>query len=250
MKMLKLALIVMACLCYSSNLSAQIVQIYDYNDTLLGPIDLSGTVVEAVPGGTVKRFYIKNVSLAMFNFRIERVKIEEADGANDYFAYGSSEGVATVYAYPEVSPFDTFMSPDTFLLGFENDGYLGSHYIYNASEGCSQYRYYVVNDSTERLDSIDVRFCTGFASVEENDFGISVYPNPAQNQFILASEGVVIKGELTITDLSGKIVYSETVQTQGQHFIDVAKLEKGIYIVTLIDPVANEQIFNKKLVLE
>jgi hypothetical protein len=249
MKTFKLVLIVLACLCYTSKASAQIVQIYDYNDTLLGPIDLSGTVVNANPGGTIKRFFIKNVSVGSFNFRIERVKIEVADGADDYFAFGSSEGVATVYSYPEVSPYYTFMSPDTFLLGMEIDGYLGSHYIYNESVGCSQYRYYVVNDSTERVDSIDVRYCTGFASVEENELGISVYPNPTADRICLRAANM-INGTIVICDLSGRELIRREVSDLTKVDLGLSFLSSGIYSISVIDQIGNEMIFNDKFIIK
>ncbi|NOQ75478.1 MAG: T9SS type A sorting domain-containing protein [Crocinitomix sp.] len=250
MKTFKHALIVLACLCYTSSSTAQTVLIYDYFDTLTEPVNLSGTVVNAIPGGSIKRFFIQNTSELPFNFRIERVKIEVADGAADYFAFGQTEGIGSVYSAVDVSPHDSFMSPDTFLLGLETDGYLGSHYIYYSSEGCSQYRYYVINDSTQRIDSVGVRFCAPVVTIAENEFGISLYPNPAQNQITIASANNVLMSNLIITDLAGKIVYSELIQTNGNSTIDLANLEKGIYVVTLIDPLVNEQIFNTKLVLE
>ncbi|MFT5823901.1 MAG: hypothetical protein ACI8ZM_005166 [Crocinitomix sp.] len=250
MKTFKYALIVLACLCYASSSTAQTVLIYDYFDTEPEPTDLSGTTVNAIPGGTIKRFFIKNTSGLPFNFRIERVKIEVADGAADYLSFGKTEGVGTAYTAVEVSPHDSFMTPDTFLLGVFEDGYLGSHYVYYSSEGCSQYRYYVVNDSTQRIDSIDVRFCAPVTSIAENKLGISLYPNPAQNQITIASNNNAMAGKLIISDLAGRIVYSEMIQTNDKRTIDLSILENGIYTVTLIDPLIDEQIFNSKLVLE
>jgi hypothetical protein len=55
---------------------------------------------------------------------------------------------------------------------------------------------------------------------------------------------------LTIYDLTGTIVYSEMIQITDKRTNDLASLDKGIYRITLIDPLKNEQIFNTKLVLE
>lgn len=249
MKTFKHALIVLACLCYTSTSTAQTVLIYDYFDSDPEPSDLSGTVVNATPGGTIKRFLIKNTSGLPFNFRIERVKIEEADGAADYLAFGSTEGVGTAYSAVEVSPNDPFMTPDTFLLGVFEDGYLGSHYVYYSSEGCSQYRYYIVNDSTQRVDSVDVRFCAPVTAIEENQFDISIYPNPAQDYIYLETKNP-INGTLVIRDLTGRDLIKKEIINLSRVDLDVSILSIGIYSLTLMDPAGNEMIFNDKFIIE
>jgi hypothetical protein len=249
MKTFQLLMLGLLCATYTSNLNAQIVQIYDYFDDAPGPTNLAGTVVYATPGGGLKRFYIKNVSVAAFNCRIERVKIEEADGVFDFITCGASEGSSTGYPFGMVSPNDPFMTPDTFELSLDVNGYLGSHYLPGDSEGCSQYRYYVVNDASERIDSVDVRYCSTSGLIEDQ-LAISVYPNPAKGQVILEQEQVNENAVLMVTDMSGRTVYEEKLANLQKVEIDLSFLDCGLYALTLIDASAKEQIFSTKLVLE
>lgn len=248
MKTIQLALLGLLCSFFSPNLNAQSVIIYDYYDDAPGPTNLAGTLVYATPDGGVKRFYIKNISAADFNCRIERVKIEEADGVFDFFACGSSEGTSIAYPFGVVTSNNPFMAPDTFELSLEIDGYLGSHYLPGDSEGCSQYRYYVVTDSSERIDSVDVRYCSA-SGLTENNLDVSVYPNPTNGQISIIQSQLNENAIVVVTDLSGRVVYKNKVANGLKVEIDLSFLDGGIYAFTLIDPVENEQIFSTKLVM-
>lgn len=65
---------------------------------------------------------------------------------------------------------------------------------------------------------------------------IQVYPNPSTGQFIieLQSDNHV----LIMTDLLGKVVYSQPVK-QGKQEINVSHLEEGIYTMTISGPSGN-----------
>lgn len=67
---------------------------------------------------------------------------------------------------------------------------------------------------------------------------LKVYPNPAKDQlFVLYKMQNTNKAELRITDMSGKIIYSNTVsknQDTGLAGINISSLSKGMYYVLMI----------------
>jgi hypothetical protein len=100
--------------------------------------------------------------------------------------------------------------------------------------GCAHYRYYVMNGSTA-VDSLDIQVCSTL-SIEEpgqEPVGITVYPNPANNTLNIGTTGLEGTFGLRITDVLGKIVYSEEAGSLQQ--IDVSNLRNGIYLVTVLD---------------
>ena len=95
-----------------------------------------------------------------------------------------------------------------------------------------------------------MNFCSTFIIEEEGVYDISIYPNPAKNQITIERQEFGTEAQLLITDIAGKVVYKQLVQNQLKTTIDLSILEKGMYSATLFDPLQNEQIFNKKLLLE
>lgn len=79
---------------------------------------------------------------------------------------------------------------------------------------------------------------------------MAIYPNPANNKaFLLVNSSLNNPAQVTVTDMSGRTVYSQNVQLKiGGNNIDlpVAKFEGGVYIVRLN---VNETIFTQKLII-
>ncbi len=72
---------------------------------------------------------------------------------------------------------------------------------------------------------------------------ISIYPNPAFEYLMLNSSG---RGTITISDITGKIVYSSEIKSTTQ-YTDISKFSKGVYVVKVT---SNENSFTQKLVIE
>jgi hypothetical protein len=76
-----------------------------------------------------------------------------------------------------------------------------------------------------------------FASVNKDEMkkAISVYPNPFEN-FIRISlpENYSTNGELTISDILGKVIISEKI-VSTECFIDTDLLESGMYVLSLMN---------------
>ncbi|NOQ75477.1 MAG: T9SS type A sorting domain-containing protein [Crocinitomix sp.] len=237
--------------CFASFFSnAQSLEIYEYYVGDPGE-NIAGTIQDLYCDEEDCYFniLIKNITDETINIGLERHKLIEAAESQDYLSFGIFIDPSESYPVEFVSPLNPFIAPLRVDLDTSSLGTLVAIYRANSSIGCSEYRYYITNEDNEPLDSIDVRFCST-VGIAENEFGISLYPNPAQNQIIITSANNEIEGNLIITDLAGRTVYSEIIQSNGNHTIDLAKLERGIYIVSLVDPHLNEQIFNTKLVLE
>ncbi|MCO5268698.1 MAG: T9SS type A sorting domain-containing protein [Brumimicrobium sp.] len=78
---------------------------------------------------------------------------------------------------------------------------------------------------------------------KETPLNIQIYPNPANEELWISSEGTSFKGE--IYSLQGELVSSfETKNTI--HKTDVSHLESGVYVVQLK---VGEQVIEKKLVI-
>jgi hypothetical protein len=61
-----------------------------------------------------------------------------------------------------------------------------------------------------------------------------LFPNPADDYVELKFQSLGSKGKLTVCDLTGKLVYVESLsQSQQQAKIQTAHLGQGIYFVAL-----------------
>ena len=78
----------------------------------------------------------------------------------------------------------------------------------------------------------------------ENEF--TMYPNPAHSFIRLNVNSLMGAGSIVVTDLYGKQIKRQSL-SMGTNTIDVSKLSKGIYFVSMI---TNEGKTTKKLVVE
>lgn len=68
------------------------------------------------------------------------------------------------------------------------------------------------------------------ASVSKLDkMDVSVYPNPAKNNIVVKTD-VLMKGELSIVDVMGRVVFITAVDA-NQKTIDISSLEQGLYSI-------------------
>jgi len=103
-------------------------------------------------------------------------------------------------------------------------------------------------------DAPMISIVEGVAALDENtaDFSVNVFPNPAADQatvsFDLTNASNVV---VTVTDLSGKVVYTNAMgnQTTGKHSVEIntAQLAGGVYAVNFS---ADNTVVTKKLVVK
>ena len=74
-------------------------------------------------------------------------------------------------------------------------------------------------------------------SVESNsvkklsDFGIEIYPNPSQGTFNIVLNNDFNKAEISITDITGKIIYGNSLLNKGANSININNAVSGIYFI-------------------
>jgi len=66
-----------------------------------------------------------------------------------------------------------------------------------------------------------------------SDFGVTIYPNPTSGQINIEFDKNYNKTELSVLDLTGKVVYKNQLKGTGSQKIDLTFLAKGVYIVSL-----------------
>jgi hypothetical protein len=78
--------------------------------------------------------------------------------------------------------------------------------------------------------------CEGVSSVEENNlFGLSVFPNPSNNEITLTSD-VVGNGTVSIVDMTGRVVLQNKMVFTASQRLNIQDLTNGIYsLVVTVD---------------
>lgn len=98
-------------------------------------------------------------------------------------------------------------------------------------------------------DTVNVQLSVGIDNLTASSW-VSLYPNPARQAFVL--RGGVLSNDVTVSiiDLRGTVVYREIVAAGNKalsHEINVSRLAKGIYLVSLTTNSSSQQI---RLVIE
>ncbi len=151
-----------------------------------------------------------------------------------WYAYPAVSGTAPFYYHWDFGDGGTSNQPNPSHTYAAPGHYQICLTIFDAN-GCSSW----FCDSTYRLSSaasgsnmqflVVVNPATG---IEENFLsGISVFPNPA-SESIEISFGENVKGELAITDMTGRKVYSRTINSAGVK-TDVSSLPAGCYDLSI-----------------
>lgn len=107
-----------------------------------------------------------------------------------------------------------------------------------------------IKGATKGIDLGNVS--TGVSS-NNLEAGLNVYPNPAINDLYInyVNANVQSDVEVTVVDLSGRVVYTENIANNGNgefaKNIDISTFAKGVYIVKVK---ADNEIVNKKIVIQ
>ncbi|NOQ73802.1 MAG: T9SS type A sorting domain-containing protein [Crocinitomix sp.] len=211
--------------------SAQGIEIY-YPD---GDEVISGTVVELNSGDDSmhQEFDVKNTSGATLNLRIERIKITELEGTQDYLCWGANPETGACYSAGAVSPENPFITPDASDLEDGGRGWLATYHVTNGIDGCAQYRYYVIDDSDIRLDSVDVLYCSTVSIKEDLKVTVSVYPNPASNFVNVVMENEHNNVDFTLYNILGEAVVTAKLNA-GTNEVALNKLPNGVYFYSIL----------------
>ena len=101
----------------------------------------------------------------------------------------------------------------------------------------------LVSDMQNGLFVIE-KFGKGVATHDTDDLSLSIYPNPATDHIYVTTGDAIHNIDLTIMDLSGKVVLTRKVDTGD--LIDIGSLASGLYTVTMK---WENQIVSKQIVV-
>jgi hypothetical protein len=93
---------------------------------------------------------------------------------------------------------------------------------------------------------LETQLVTGVATSSTVLSQIIIFPNPSNGRITISNPGLKFQ-QLTITDLTGKVVYSERMNTIDTITADPGNLKAGLYMVTISSP---EMQITKKLIIE
>lgn len=165
------------------------------------------------------------------NVTIRRVRMDFVTGTEDAICWGPDPLTGTCYSKEDVSSSDDW-STSLESLGSQETGWLALYYYANDNRGDATYRYYVIDENDNKLDSVDVRWDSQSVGTEEASIPeISVYPNPAQNVLNVKFDNNGEDYGLRIVDILGNVVFDEATITSGK--IDISNLNSGVYFYSL-----------------
>ncbi len=198
--------------------------------------EISGTVVniDGPESYMHQDFDVKNVSGSTLTLRIERVKVLELAGTEDYLCWGANPLTGACYSASLVSPENPFISPDASDMENEAIGWLSTHHMTLGVSGCAQYRYYVINGDGTRLDSIDVKFCSTVGISEETSkVSVTAFPNPTSGLLTVTLQKNAPQVKFALCNVIGESVMSVNL-SEGQNLLNLEKLPNGVYFYSIL----------------
>lgn len=100
------------------------------------------------------------------------------------------------------------------------------------------------------IDTLSCRIGIGINDSNSSTALVEISPNPTHGTFIIKTDGFTnSQVNLTIRDVSGRLVMNETINNAKTNFIkniDISEQAKGVYFVRLQD---GKQIITKKLII-
>ncbi len=97
------------------------------------------------------------------------------------------------------------------------------------------------------IAKLDTVLVTGNNEIKNTDNGILLFPNPATNLFTINISSNYKKAEVTITDITGKIIYTATVTEQEKTEVNTKDFAAGVYLVQIQ---TTDFIETKKLIVK
>lgn len=191
---------------------------------------------------------VKNNSGGPLNLTVERVILNQIPSWVDDMCWAtSSDGGLTGQCYNGIQASNPYTSPNSFLVEDGDNGvFKGTIKPKDPDFGCSDYRYYIIQDGSITLDSIDVSICKT-ASIEEvaPALSISVAPNPANSYFKVKTNNVV-GATVQVVDVLGNVVLKETVMGSSKT-ISTENFRNGVYFVRVTSD--NQRTIIRKVIV-
>lgn len=156
----------------------------------------------------------------------------------DVFRFDSTSGWVPLGNFP--STIHSYSETPTIYIGLD---YLVE---FNLTDPCQSSK--VQDHNSSRSNKSASVFMPGgsTAQIQDTDLGtISIYPNPANNFFVIQIDAIETVQAYEVMDLSGNLVHRGTIQS-NLTTIDAEEMAAGIYLVKIITA---DKIITQKLVL-
>ena len=95
------------------------------------------------------------------------------------------------------------------------------------------------------IDDINIGEFALSTSVLDNEIPWKIFPNPAKNNFIVETESKVINGNLSIMDLTGRILFEKKINSD-QMTINSSGMPNGLYILSVVN---DNKVWSSKLII-
>lgn len=83
-------------------------------------------------------------------------------------------------------------------------------------------------------------------SIQSTYLNLNVYPNPAAYSVTIQSEDIIKDVLLQVTDLQGKLIFTETIAELATYHINCESWQNGIYFITLCN---KKNKYSSKLII-
>lgn len=181
-----------------------------------GPGFVGGNVQQGANKGTANG--IEGLDIFLFDANSNVVAYAVTDANGDYTFNNIANGTYTVH--PEQMNYATTTSSVTV------DATNPSHTAVNFERSLS------AKTIVPKASSV--------TNVNSNEVSFTMYPNPANNRVVLNwAKQSNNAASVTITDISGKKVYSTETKMQGQSVIEFGDLQTGFYMLNVSSDLGN-----------
>jgi len=207
--------------------------------------DISGTQIDYTSAGSevIVDVHVENISGSTADLTIKRERINETSGWTDYLCWGHESDQFGGVCYP-ASAQNPWTTGQSVTVPSDEGGTIAIHISPVGDNGCTVYRYSVMDGSTE-LAYLDISVCKT-ASVEEiTPLTISVAPNPAKS-FVKVKTNGVEGATVKMVDVLGNIVLKETVMGPSKT-INTDNFRNGVYFV-IVEAEGSKPVTRKLIV--
>ena len=74
---------------------------------------------------------------------------------------------------------------------------------------------------------------TSLSTISLNESEVTIFPNPATNELYIKNNNNLALQNISIADLTGKVVFNQDIQNIDSNAVNITSLAKGIYLVTV-----------------
>ncbi len=190
---------------------------------------------------------VNNTSNTPIHLTVKRVMLTSVPSWIDDLCWAtSSDGGLSGQCYNSIQTSNPYITPNTYTVDPGDNGIFKAIIKpKNPDYGCGEYRYYIIQDDTTVLDSIDVMVCKTLSVDELTPLSITVAPNPANDYFTVKTNDVK-DAKIKVVDVLGNIVLKESTLGSTKT-ISTSNLRNGVYFVTV--EAEGQRPINRKVIV-